>query len=212
MQIIMTQIIMTASAVKMAGQLNLSRNRRKKLLCCGIAYRLEFVLRLIDNLHSVYPMIAGVTHPPSALYSPPVFLGKFVRWLIPTCVLSSGSAYNALRQELRYHAEDLVAATKTIIRTIARTINNGIQIGLKTHHQDHVILPSNLRVIKTMANSPVNPISPLWLDFSLILRSVLVKEFNNPVAELFIAPHYHGLEDYIIIPDVINRISDLVLG
>lgn len=49
-----------------------------------------------------------------------------------------------------------------IITAVMITISKkAIQIGEKTHHHDHDILPINFRTINTMVNNPVNPIPEL---------------------------------------------------
>jgi len=46
--------------------------------------------------------------------------------------------------------------------TAIRATITDIQIGDKTHHHDHVILPISFNTIKTIVKRPVNPI-PLEL-------------------------------------------------
>lgn len=55
---------------------------------------------------------------------------------------------------------------KTIIATIP--IENEIQIGDNTHHQDHVIAFINFNTIKATVNKPANPIPP---EFELLFFS-----------------------------------------
>jgi len=67
----------------------------------------------------------------------------------------------------------------TIIK-IMTTIAAPIQSGDKTHHHDHVILPINFNVIKTIVKSPTKPIPPeLDEDVSDILNPPLFKEWHN---------------------------------
>jgi hypothetical protein len=46
-----------------------------------------------------------------------------------------------------------------------------IQIGERTHHQDHVITLQSLRVIKTIVRRPTNPIPP---DDEVLLLLIVV--------------------------------------
>jgi hypothetical protein len=62
-----------------------------------------------------------------------------------------------------------MAANILIIAIMIRIMIIGIQIGLNTHHHDHVIVPMSLRTIKTIASNPQNPIPPLLPEDLLML-------------------------------------------
>jgi hypothetical protein len=57
-----------------------------------------------------------------------------------------------------------------------------IQMGLRTHHQDHTITLVSLSTIKTMVNKPVNPM-PLFVVVELLL---IIVYFPQSIKSFFI--------------------------
>lgn len=72
----------------------------------------------------------------------------------------------------------MIKKTIPTLNNINKTIPVGINMGDKTHHQDHFMYPVSFKPINRTVNKPKNPIPPD--DVLRVVIFVLVRKYDAP--------------------------------